>query len=282
MKFYKESPNSEAEPAPKTESDGNAFDAELPPKQEWEFLGEGGYAKVYKIHLKANDPKRPERKIDTYFALKDYDTFPDDPDPELRTGSIANARQAMDNYTYLKKMGVRVFPTCRISDDQTKILMTLGHNNGWKMFDPNDRTKYFDQMMMVKQRIADKNTRVINRVNNFDLFLQTIKENLELVNRNKVQLPIDCYFFLSKECEKAGDFDLDFVIGDLDCIDMDKLDRRIPSESREKKFVKQNTITTRLSTNQFLQRHIMDKDLKDHYIQKVDAMFPTPTENVAK
>ena len=150
------------------------------------MLGRGGFGGVSEAFVEVNDDN-------VGFAIKQYD-------------SKDEAERAMKNYLEAKKAGLRVFPTCRISEDGLSLIMTTGHKPDWTCVGSNNSN--------AGGSLESLGLSKMESIKNLDDFLEAYFGQAEIADRAGVVIFIDVPFFF---VGRGGvDSRLDFVLGDCD------------------------------------------------------------------
>jgi len=116
----------------------------------------------------------------------------------------ANAERAFDNYRRAKKAGLKVFPTYRLGEDRTSILMTDGNANSTISLSNNRSLPELGLPPIRDEALPPSLT-------------DEIIEHAKLAAGHKILIPSDAYFFLYHQ----GTQKTDFVLGDLDKLGVD-------------------------------------------------------------
>ncbi len=236
----------------------DGIEIEIPDKSNIEMVGKGGYSKVYTVEDVRTNPNG-KFEHHTKFALKDYDLFPNI--SETLKGVVTLTTEAMLKYEYLKNCGVRVFPTCRISEDKTKLLITFANQKGWTLYD----TKMF----------MNENLEKFSGIKNFGEFLNKVDENLKIINRSRIRLAFDVYYFFTRPTDDNF-VEIDFVIADLDEIDIDRPEKRDMYFRDD--FERHNQVVTKSAIENLLKAHKLrgnlSEDLYKEYMTELNNKFP--------
>jgi len=147
---------------------------------EKEPLGEGYFGSVYTVEIEKGGHKKQ-------FAVKDYSRR----GREKEFTEIAYA-----NYLKARNAKLKVFPTVRISEDKTKLMMTLVTN------------EYF-----IVSKDSFTKWEKVNELQNMDVLISDIIKNIQIANKANISLHEDAYFFI---VNKKNPEEIDFVIGDYD------------------------------------------------------------------
>lgn len=153
-------------------------------------LGEGLYGEVSAVEI----------EIDGYprnFAIKDYS--------KKGEGSIELAKQAYKNYLQMKALGLKVFPTARISKDKPQLLLTLGTQKDFVLISKDSHIKW------------DK----VKELTNLKELILSMAQNVLLGSKEKIEIRNDSYFFI---INKQNPTDADFVIGDYERMNLSDIE----------------------------------------------------------
>lgn len=112
--------------------------------------------------------------------------------------------RAFDNYRKAKNAGLRVFPTYRISEDHTSILMTNGNADSTLVLSNNKNLRELGLPPIRDEALTPALT-------------DSIIEHAKLASEHKILIPVDAYFFLYNHGQQTTDF----ILGDLDKLGQD-------------------------------------------------------------
>jgi hypothetical protein len=229
------------------------FSTKIPNERESETMrvekireiGKGHYGSVYEVVVSIDGKERK-------FALK-----------EFRDQTVAsaedNAAAALNNFTIAKKASLKVWETYRLGSDKKSILMSLGHMDDWICVGTN----------MGSSKLQDFDEQSLLEISNFDEILEGVKKQVEIANNADVKVPADAYFFLVNKRIKGK---IDFVIGDLDKVESnidEKGDRYIKNKSLQRFNINQAQASLVL----FIEKNIVDSQLKSDYLQQINNSF---------
>ena len=144
-----------------------------------EFLGKGSWASVFAVELEKGGHKKD-------FALKEYG-------PQLKRAT----ERAFTNYLYAKEIGLKVFPTVRINEDHTKLLLTLGTTG--------------DSFLISGQSKERRNK--VDGIENLQSLIHDLQEDILKASKKSVHYAGDAIFLIGNN-DKPNH--LDFILGDYD------------------------------------------------------------------
>lgn len=153
------------------------FEADKVTKKE--LLGAGSYALVFKVEVEKAGHKKN-------FALKEYG-------PRLKKAT----ERALTNYLHAKDIGLKVFPTVRINEDHTKLLLTLGATE--------------DSFLISGDSKEGENK--VDSIENLPSLIQGLQEDILKASKKSVHYAGDAIFLIGNK-DKPNH--LDFILGDYD------------------------------------------------------------------
>lgn len=122
---------------------------------------------------------------------------------------------------------------------------------------------------MGSSKLQDFDEQSLLEISNFDEILEGVKKQVEIANNADVKVPADAYFFLVNKRIKGK---IDFVIGDLDKVESnidEKGDRYIKNKSLQRFNINQAQASLVL----FIEKNIVDSQLKSDYLQQINNSF---------
>lgn len=149
------------------------------------LIGRGGFGAVYETDVMIGGRHRT-------MVLKKFH------DNELGTPE-ENARRAFKNYSLAKEAGLKVFPTYRLGEDGSSILMTDGRAGVWFCAAGNNNEQSY--------RIVE--------IDNLKDILEKLAKEAAVAAAANLNLKDDMLFFTVDRCVGAN---LDFYLGDLDLL----------------------------------------------------------------
>lgn len=163
------------------------------------LIGSGHFGDAYAVNAIVGDGGREHSKL---LVLKRYR------EQLGQAGSAKrNAWRAVENYSRAKEIGLQVFPTFRLLEDEQRILMTSGHSPEWICLGSNegsDAVRHFEQYG--RDTIDDELS--------FIELVPRLFEQAEIASQHGITLDADGIFFLVNAKGKG----LDFVVGDYDML----------------------------------------------------------------
>lgn len=158
-------------------------------------IGYGGFGTVYNADVLISNRRGN-------FAIKKY--------RDGLNSAEYNAQRAFRNYEMAKKAGLKVFPTYRLSDDKTHILMTNGRRGNTVCLGHTNPLE--SQGFPV---VPDSNTQ------SYEVMIKGVLQNVQRATDQGIFVPADAYLFLLDTLTYHGDF----VIGDLDGVSESQSER---------------------------------------------------------
>lgn len=235
---------------PKNEQNGQKYlkhtgDESLPieiiPKGK---IGEGNFGDVFSVEMQKMN-KRSEIKK-RKFAVKSF-------------CHADEAKRALDNYSELKKRGLKTFPTYRLNkDDEKSILMTYGNKADSFLVSARDQSN----AGIFLQRNP------IIKIDNFEQLVVDIIEHAKLAADEKMILPYDSYFFIVAT-NQPNTKKLDFLIGDLDLV---KLYERFDKKVDIQECNKVNIDNAHCALRDFIHLYVQE-DKKQEYFNLLKSPF---------
>ncbi len=206
-------------------------------------LGQGGYGTVSKISAGVGSKIRG-------FALKEY-------------GGQHGTREAwaaFSAYNALKKAGLKVLPTFRISEDRKKVLMTLHDPEKVYTVDGKPRYKGLD---LVEPPEEDK----VHEIQNFDALIDNFFKQSVLAAEAGIGFELDDIFHFTIDRETKTK--VDFFVQDLDLI---ALPMHTMSAAEKHEILKKNLNSSKSSVDFFLATHVKG-DKREEYIDIVNRKY---------
>lgn len=160
-----------------------------------------------------------------------------------------SAKQALRKYALVKGAGLKVFPTFRIGEDETSILMTTGFSKDQICIGSNNHFNVVHFKRPLIEKVIDE-----------DKFLSTFfAEGLKAV-KNGIKIYMDVVFFVLSKNEPTK---IDFVLADLD-----NLHRAQPSYKNG--LINMGNLRTMLI--EFCNKN-MDPVFAKYFLQKVEDYY---------
>lgn len=125
-----------------------------------------------------------------------------------------NTVRAIENYQMAKKAGLKVFPTYRLGEDGTSILMTNANV---------DSTICVDTLSY-SSLPSRGGTKIEIDDDKFEKLANGVFQQAGLAAKHGIYVPVDTFFFLINTETK----DVDFVLGDLDTINNNPIPESAP------------------------------------------------------
>lgn len=209
-------------------------------------IGEGVYGHISEVEIEKVSGQRLHKKR---MAIKEF----------IRPERISDAARAQKMFRHLKSLGIKTFPTQRISSTRDKIIMTLGHNRDKVLIGSTNNSPY---------GLIGMSFEKINRISNFQKFLESIVKNAEIASRANTYLPDDSYFFEVDRTESPDKSQaIDFVIGDLDNV------RIYPRQVDFSELQSQNLANASLALKFFITYNVEGRENYLKYIREADSFF---------
>lgn len=200
-------------------------------------IGEGAYGTVDLVNC---DVVRGEKRRPIALVVKTYK------DSEFATNE-SDAQEALQNYNILKNAGLKVFPTCRISEDAKKIVMTSGMNDTTVCLGTNAGSSTMDDFQEQK----------LNMVNEFPHFLKEFFGQATIATEHDILLERDAYFLLVDTLSHT----LNFVLGDVDEVYQVDYQVYYPDKSMDNDAFRARAYQELLKSNFLVLRSILQKFL---------------------
>jgi hypothetical protein len=197
--------------------------------EEGKNIGSGSFSNIYEVQVTVGDKVKP-------MILKRFK------DNDLGTPS-ENAQRAFGNYALAKRVGLKVFPTYRLSEDKQSILMT-------------DAGKDADFCSAANNTLHD--VRRIEKIENIKGIIQDLLGQARIASDNGITLLYDVPLFtIDKETRSK----LDFYLGDFDLISRD---------SEKARALRHNLDHLCAALTVFIQRYVAQPEL---YLPEIERAF---------
>lgn len=238
-------------------------------------IGSGGFGNIYQTEVKLTSNKSSKEKT-AVWVLKEF--YSED-----------CCKSSFEKFSLLKEKGLKVFATYRISDDDRYILMTNGNRENFLLVSHNDSLagNYLE------------NSKRIKFIREFNNFLEQFFQETEKATENWLAVSFDAYFFSISPAKEHGAVswnntfvplhernfsqyrrvNLDFILGDLDHINMYKPSYRkeqylfYTDDKIRKKALKNLTIKNLLDAVtalvDFLEYYV-GKQYYQYYLQRIE------------
>ena len=182
-----------------------------------EYLGEGKFSSsVNKVEATVVNDSGNESSPHT-FVLKNY-RFPQSSGPSGKKPG----ENALDNFSLLKNKGFKTWSTFRLSEDKSSAIMTNGNSKGVSLLATNItlNTNTCETALILEKK-------PLKTIKNFDSFLIDLFAEALKAEKEKIYINLDSYGFLVEDSSvKDGITRLDFVLCDLDNVEIDELSPR--------------------------------------------------------
>lgn len=195
------------------------------------ILGEGWTGIVYEVDIEKN-------KHHKQFALKDF----------TKNGNESakySAEKEYRSYLEAKKAGLKVFPTVRLNKNHKELLMTLGTNDHFLLFNARDSDRWSK----------------VDKIDNLQNLLFEMKENAKKGADFGLDIIWDSYFFIINKIKPT---EVNFVIGDFGNV-------KISNETKEDLYYK-NIHEVEKALESFLD-HYIKYDKKLLYKEKINDIL---------
>ncbi|MBP9762838.1 hypothetical protein KBD34_04445, partial [Patescibacteria group bacterium] len=113
------------------------------------------------------------------------------------------ARRAFEHYAQAKQAGLKVFPTYRLNEKNSSILMTAGHNEEWHCISANNRGS---------DSLVNFGAEKLEEIPDFEQFAHAIFAESKKAADAGIFLPADSFFFMVNKHDQK----MDFYVGDVD------------------------------------------------------------------
>jgi hypothetical protein len=163
------------------------------------------------------------------------------------------AKNAYDNYNNARKSGLRVFPTYRLSAQQTGILMTNGNLEGFACIGTNQESPKIDSKEFGLEKL--------NYIENFSDLIEILYEQAENSALAKIRFHDDCFMFLVNKGKTSL---VDVVIGDMDNV--------TKTQENTLELKRRNFFAGLIAFKNFIQAN-MNKQEAPRYEQLIDAQM---------
>jgi hypothetical protein len=199
------------------------------------FLGKGASGGIVKeIEIKKGSHIKN-------FAVKDFSHLKTNYSTPIRI-----VKREYDSYLVSKEAGLKVFPTFRISEDNLKLLMTLGNTK--------------DFLLIGKDSDIEFNK--VEEISNLKEVISSIKENIQKAVKAFIELSWDSYFFI---INKNNPTQVDFITGDFGGIDKDE---KVPSET----LLELNMVQAQVALDQFIMLYV-NQEKREFYYKITEQEF---------
>jgi hypothetical protein len=152
------------------------------------------------------------------------------------------AAKAFENYRMAKEAGLRVFPTFRLGEDGTSILMTTAHTEEWICVSSNS-----EDTSDVEQYGVEK----LKTIPRIDAYMREIFDESLKAAEKGIWIDQDAFFFLVKRSGEA----VDFVIGDFDLMRKKEID----SEDARNNVFAENLYSAKKALQSFFETNVVKK-----------------------
>ena len=225
------------------ESDSNNRESNVHIIKENELVGKGAFSSwVKSVQATVISNEGKESSEHTY-VIKKYQLNVDGQEILHPKYEI---KRALSNFQKMKKAGANTWDTYRVSEDNTMIIMTDANVEGKILVTKNVN-------LSEEAKKLEKNK--LNKIRNFESFLESIYEDLVKLSKNKIGIEEDTVgIIFDTEGFETGISEIDFIFADLDLVK----DEESFYDSNESIFLRHNIHALRMSLPKILKKFVQE------------------------